>query len=217
MTFTDHFVDLVQEGEDVAIRIGQLDSSSLIARKLAVSRRVVCASPAYLRRHGVPREPADLGGHNCLTRKPIAGHSHGWKFIGAEGEQTVAVAGSFQANHGEALRAGALQGLGIACLPTWIVGPDIQSGALRTILTRWEVQPTATEAPIYAVYPHNRHLSPKVRAFVDFIVETLGPRPYWNFDGSCDLGEDNGEASAAPKRTSRNAKRQPARRAAGRA
>jgi len=203
MSFTDHFVDLVQEGEDLAIRVGQLESSSLIARKLALSRRVVCASAAYLRRNGTPARPEELKAHNCLTRKPIAGTGREWKFTDAKGEQIVSVTGSFQANHVEALHAAALEGVGIACLSTWAVGPDIKRGALRALLRDWEVQPTATEAPIYAVYPHNRHLSPKVRAFVDFLVEQLGPRPFWNIDGSCDLEEAPGHKARRAKKSAK--------------
>lgn len=200
MTFTDHFVDLVQEGEDLAIRIGQLEPSSLIARKLAVSRRVVCASPAYLEREGEPALPSDLVRHNCLTRKGLPSGGREWKFIGSRGEQVVKVSGNFQANHTEALHAAALRGIGIVCLSTWTVGPDVKSGALRTVLDEYEVQPTATEAPIYAVYPHNRHLSPKVRAFLDFLTHKLGPRPYWECGRrrEDDAAGGKAAASAAP-------------------
>jgi len=173
MTFTDHFVDLVQDGQDVAIRVGLMDSSSLMARKLVDNRRVVCASPAYLKRHGTPRTPQDLARHNCLVRNPNTGRGGEWRFTGAGGEESVTVSGTFHSNSAEALRQAALRGLGVICVSTWIVGEDLRSGAFRTVLDGFEARPSAADATIYAVYPHNRHLSPKVRAFIDHLAQAI--------------------------------------------
>ncbi len=171
---TNRVVDLVEEGMDVAIRFGELQESSLVARKLALDHRVICASPAYLKRHGVPRTPDDLQQHNCMTISTDTGMNQ-WVF--KEQGQTVArhMEGTFRVNHGDVLYDAVLAGIGIACLPTYIVGEDIKRGRLRAILTD-SMQETAS---IYAVYPHRRHLTPKVRAFVDFLLEKFTPTPPW--------------------------------------
>ncbi len=174
MTMNDRVVDLIDEGFDLAVRIGDLPDSSLIARRLAPNRRVVCAAPAYLARHGTPRAPAELGAHNCLGYT-LGTSPNEWHFLGPGGEHSVRVSGNFQANNGDALRLAAREGLGLVTLPTFIAGDDLRSGALRAVLADYALP----EGAVYAVYPHNRHLSAKVRAFVDFLVERFGPRPYW--------------------------------------
>ncbi len=174
MTLNDRVVDLIDEGFDLAVRIGELPDSSLIARRLTANRRVVCAAPAYLARHGAPRVPAELGAHNCLGYTLGASPTE-WRFLGPGGAHTVRVSGNFQANNGDALRLAALEGLGVVTLPTFIAGDDLRSGALRAVLADYALP----ESAVYAVYPHTRHLSAKVRAFVDFLVERFGPRPYW--------------------------------------
>lgn len=176
LSMNDRFVDLVEEGFDVAVRIGALASSSLIARKLAPVRRVVCASPAYLAQRGTPQTPDDLKAHDCLPNSNIA-RLHEWRFVGGEGRAwPVEVNGRLSANNGDALRIAALKGLGLAFLPSFIVGADLQSGALTSVLDRFVAQ----DMTLNAVYPHARHLSPKVRAFVDFLGRRFGPRPYWD-------------------------------------
>jgi len=175
LTLNDQFTDLVQEGYDVAVRIGALPDSSLIARKLAPSRRVLCASPAYLDRHGVPQVPEDLARHNCLGYAYLVTGNE-WRFRGPDREHAVRVSGNFDVNNGDALRAAALGGLGIAQLPTFIIGQDLAAGTLRCLLSDYVLP----ETNIHAVYPHNRHLSAKVRAFVDFLAERFGPEPYWD-------------------------------------
>lgn len=175
MTMNDRFVDLVDEGFDVAVRIGSLADSSLVARRLAPIRRVVCASRAYLRARGVPLSPDDLAGHDCLGYSNISGQN--WPLMNAEGAPlSVHVAGRLTTNNGDALRAAALRGAGLAYLPTFIVGGDLQEGTLVTVLERFVPQ----DMHVNAVYPHARHLSPKVRSFVDFLAERFGPRPYWD-------------------------------------
>ncbi|MGD0562497.1 MAG: LysR family transcriptional regulator [Roseiarcus sp.] len=176
LAMNDRFVDLIDEGFDVAVRIGAMEDSSLIARRLAPIRRVVCASPAYFEARGLPLSPEDLKGHECLFNSNIAS-SQEWRFTAPDGKSwPVEVKGRLSANNGDALRAAALQGLGIVNLPTFIVGGDLQAGALVTALDEFISQDMAMSA----VYPHSRHLSPKVRAFVDFLADCFGPRPYWD-------------------------------------
>lgn len=176
MAMNDRFVSLVEEGFDVAVRIGKLEDSTLIARHLAPIRRVVCASPAYLQRHGTPLTPDDLAGHDCLCYSNLATPDE-WQFCTADDRRwPVEVNGRLRVNNGDALRAAALAGIGLAMLPSFIVGRDLQAGTLVSILADFIPQSIAA----HAVYPHNRHLSPKVRAFVDFLAEHFGPRPYWD-------------------------------------
>jgi molybdate transport repressor ModE-like protein len=171
----DRQVDLVDEGYDVAVRIAALPESSLVARRLAPVRRVVCASPAYWERHGLPVHPRDLGGHEGLiyTYQPLPNE---WRFRDGDGSLTVHVDGRLKANNGDALREAALAGLGVCMAPTFIVGEALRTGRLRAVLEDFALDTLA----IYAVYPHRRHLSAKVRAFVDFLAGRFGPRPYWD-------------------------------------
>lgn len=175
LTQNDRVVDLIEEGYDLAVRVGKLPDSSLIARKLAPCRRVLCASPAYLAKRGEPKRPSDLTGHDCLdyTYSP---ERNLWRLRGPEGEVQVRVDGSFRANNGDTLRAAAIAGLGLISSPSFIVGEDFRSGLLKPVLCDYR----PTELGIHAVYPHNRHVSAKVRSFVDFLAERFGPRPYWD-------------------------------------
>ncbi len=176
LAMNDRFVDLVDEGYDVAVRIGAMEDSSLIARKLSPIRRVVCGSPAYLEARGLPVSPDDLKSHECLFNSNIA-LSQQWQFTTGEGKAwPVEVTGRLCANNGDALRIAALKDVGLVQLPTFIVGGDLQAGALVTVLDEFTPQPLF----MCAVYPHARHLSPKVRAFVDFLAERFAPRPYWD-------------------------------------
>jgi DNA-binding transcriptional LysR family regulator len=176
MAMNDRFVSLIDEGFDVAVRIGKLEDSSLIARYLAPVRKIVCASPSYLERRGVPETPADLADHCCLNYSNLASPDE-WSFVTRDGQRwPVEVRGRLRVNNGDTLREAALGGSGIATLPSFIVGRDLQAGTLVSLLADYVPQ----DLPMHAVYPHNRHLSPKVRAFVDFLVEQIGPRPYWD-------------------------------------
>ncbi len=175
MVMSDRMVDLLAEGFDVGVRIGHLPDSSLIARRLAPSRRVVCGAPEYLARCGRPKHPDDLIRHNCL-RYTYSAANGDWYFDGPDGRIDVRVQGTLAANNGEALRAAALAGLGLIVSPTFIVGPDLLAGRLEAVLTRY----CGDDSALYAVYPHKRHLSAKVRAFVDFLAERFGPDPYWD-------------------------------------
>ena len=171
LVLNDRVVDLIDEGFDMAVRIADLADSSLIARRLAPARRVVCAAPDYWARHGKPRSPEELSGHECLAYSYMPG-SREWIF----GSGSRAVAGRLTANNGDLLSAAAVAGLGVILSPTFIVGDDLRAGRLETALEEWEGPPLS----IHAVYPHNRHLSAKVRAFVDYLIECSGAHPYWD-------------------------------------
>ncbi len=175
LILTDRIVDLIEEGLDVSVRVGELDDSSLIARKIASARMVVCASPDYLKQYGRPQEPEDLKNFNCLLytmRIP----NHEWNFKGPRGEIFVPVNGTFRSNVGDTLRVAANTGRGLIQLPTYMVGQDLKQGRLEAVLTEFEPEPR----PIHAVYPHRQHLSAKVRVWVDYLYERFQPRPYWD-------------------------------------
>ncbi|MBP2315809.1 LysR family transcriptional regulator [Azospirillum soli] len=175
MDLNDRYVDLIDEGYDLAVRIGRLRDSSLIAKRLAPNRQVVCASPAYLEKHGTPQTPEELSNHNCLiyTNVPTAEQ---WQFRVGDQTRNVRVSGSLRANNGDLLREAAIAGVGIIVMPTFLCGDALAKGELQCLLLDYY----ATESNVYAVYPQNRHLSPKVRAFVDFLAERFGPKPYWD-------------------------------------
>ncbi|MEM8952100.1 MAG: LysR family transcriptional regulator [Pseudomonadota bacterium] len=179
LSLTDAFVDLVEEGIDLAIRIGELKDSSLVARKLAPNIRVLCASPAYFKKAGRPSTPADLRDHNCLIYK--RGNDRVvWHFRGPDGDiEDVDASGDFQSNNTEALVSMVHAGQGLAIMPTWLVGSDIAEGRLQTVFDDYTVSPTALDTGIYAIFPYNRHLSPKVRACVDALVARFSPTPPW--------------------------------------
>ena len=180
VTMSDRFVDLVEEGFDLAVRIGALADSSLIAKRIAPIRRVICASPRYLAAHGTPDVPQDLRAHQCLCNSNQPGGGHEWRFTMPDGKSaTVQVKGRLALNNGDALRVAALNDLGLVDIPTFIVGGDLKAGTLVSVLDAHVPQSLA----LHAVYSHARHLSPKVRAFIDFLASRFGPRPYW------DLGE----------------------------
>jgi DNA-binding transcriptional LysR family regulator len=175
LTLNDRMVDVVEEGFDLAIRIGRLADSSLIARRLAPCRMVACAAPAYLAQHGAPQIPDDLAAHNCLGYRYDPGRDE-WRFEGAQGPESVRVRGNLQTNNGDALRMAALLGAGVVMLPSFIVGPDLASGLLLRILPSYQIP----ELAIHALYPHSRLLSAKLRSFVDFLVPKYGDHPPWD-------------------------------------
>jgi DNA-binding transcriptional LysR family regulator len=175
LDLTDRFVDLVEEGWDIAVRIGRLRDSSLIARKLAPSRLVTVASPAYLERRGRPERPEELTRHECLLYTTLSNPSV-WHFRADGDLRSVRVQGRMRVNNGDTILEAVRAGLGLAVLPTFMLSDDLRSGRLVTVLDAFE----ATDFAIYAVWPHHRHLSPKVRAFVDFLAERFGPVPSWD-------------------------------------
>jgi DNA-binding transcriptional LysR family regulator len=174
LILSDSIIDPVEEGFDVTIRIADLPSSSLIARKIAPTPPIACAAPAYLAHHGRPKHPRDLRQHRCLAYGQIT-TGNSWKLTGTDGEHAIQLPWTLCANNGEVLRDAAVAGLGIALLPTFIVGPDLDQGRLEPILTDYR----AHDLSIYAIYPPTRHLSNKVRLFIDFLVERFG-RPGWD-------------------------------------
>src|SRR5215471_9585898 len=175
LILSDQLIDPVQEGFDVTLRIADLPSSNLIARKIVPAKRVVCASPSYLERRGTPQHPNDLRQHDCLSYGHLATGSQ-WKLTGPDGDHWIPVPWVLCTNNAEILRDAAVRGRGIALLPTFIAGADLQQGTLSSILADYK----APETSLYAIYPPNRHLSAKVRVFIDFLVERLGQRPYWD-------------------------------------
>lgn len=178
ISFNDRLVDLIEEGMDLAVRVGELTDSSLIARRLAPNRRVVCGSPAYFARAGRPERPSELADHNCLVYTYRASR-HDWRFRGPDGgEEAVRVSGNLETNEAEALRAAVLGGVGIGLLPLWLVGHDLRAGRLEEVLPCYH----APDSAIYAVYPAGRHLSPKVRAFVDLLAARFTGRESWCLD-----------------------------------
>ena len=176
MTITDRMIDLVEEGYDVAIRIVREPDLNLVARKLAPVRRVVCATPEYFKRRGVPKTPQDLKTHNCLYYTSLGSQSE-WHFTGPQGDDLVPLSGDLRINDDEALSQAVLGGLGIALLPTFIIGRELQSGRLQAVLSDY----VPLERHIYAVHLPSIHLPPKIRAFVDFLRTRFGPEePYWD-------------------------------------
>lgn len=161
-------VDLIDEGVDIAIYLGPISDTSLVARKLASSSLVVCASPEYLKQYGAPQDPEDLEDHSCLINWAIPPRNK-WRFKGILGEREVTVTGRMQANMGDPIRMAAVNGLGLVMLPKYIVGRDIEKGKLVPIMEDYAIAPL----DIHAVYPHRKYLSAKVRSFVDFIQEWL--------------------------------------------
>lgn len=172
----DRVVDLVSSGFDLAIRIGALDDSSLVARRLAPNRRVLVASPDYLARRGEPQQPAELAAHDCLLLTGAQGRQDRWTLAdGRGGETTVQVRGRIESNFGELLRDAAVAGLGIALHATWHVADDVRAGRLRVVLPAY---PPATTG-VWAVMPQRRLVPPRVRAFVEFLAVRLGGVPPW--------------------------------------
>jgi DNA-binding transcriptional LysR family regulator len=175
LILSDQQIDPVQEGFDVTLRIADLPSSNLIARKIVPAKRVLCAAPSYLERRGTPQHPNDLREHDCLNYGHLATGNQ-WKLTGSDGDHWIAIPWTLCTNNGEILRDAAVKGRGIALLPTFIAGADLQQGTLRTILAEYK----APELSLYAIYAPSRHLSLKVRLFIDFLVERFGQRPYWD-------------------------------------
>ncbi|HUV23307.1 MAG TPA: LysR substrate-binding domain-containing protein [Gammaproteobacteria bacterium] len=175
LNLADRFIDVVDEGFDLVIRIAELQDSSLIARRLAPCRRLLCAAPAYLDQHGTPQVPQDLAIHHCLVYsnelKPDT-----WQLQGPGGIEAVKVNGPICADNGDILRAAAVAGLGVSLLPTFIIGPDLAAGRLRQVLA--DYCPPAIS--IHAVFPSRRYLSAKVRSFVDFMAVYFGDQPEWD-------------------------------------
>ncbi|GAA5645012.1 MULTISPECIES: LysR family transcriptional regulator [Vibrio] len=172
----DQMVDLIEGGFDLAIRIGHLPVSNLVARRLAPCKSLLCASPIYLEQYGEPKRPTDLAHHNCLRYSYFRG-GHEWTFESVHGEHKVVPKGNFVVNNSEVIRRTVLDGLGIAQLPTFIVASDIAKGTLIPVMQDFPLP----EHAIYAVFPERKHLPLKVRTFIEYIADRLGTdTPYWD-------------------------------------
>ena len=176
MNLDDRKVDVIGGGFDVSVRISELPDSSLVARRLGPCRHAIVAAPAYLERCGTPRTPEELLDHNIITYR-YQESSLEWHFQAPDNKTTsVTVSGSMKMNNSLALREALLEGAGITRTPTFVVGKDIQEGRLVPVLRDYEI----FEVTIFLVYPQRRHLSPKVRAFVDFMAKRVTETPYWD-------------------------------------
>ena len=175
LSLSDRNVNVIEEGFDLAIRIADLADSSLAARKLAPNRRVVCASPDYLHRHGTPSTPQEFLGHNCLTTNDF---SMSWDYTGPAGEPgTVRVTGRYACDNWEVLKEWAIAGLGVELKSTWDVRQQLEDGTLIPLCPGYTFD---SDVAIYAVYPHRRFLPAKTRAFIEFLADSFGPEPYWD-------------------------------------
>jgi len=167
-SLTDRLVDLIEEGIDVAVRMGRPPDSRLIARQLAAGTLTTCASPAYLKRNGTPRKPEELAQHNCIRFVvPSSGRAQEWKFQRDGKRLSLAVSGNVTLDHAEALVEAALAGTALIQISSYVTSPAIRAGKLKAVLTAFQVE----SPPIWVMYPQNRHLTPRVRAFVDFLIE----------------------------------------------
>ena len=173
LTLNDRFVDPIEEGFDITVRIAKpQESASLIVHPLVAAQRLLCAAPSYLETHGTPTHPDELRHHSCLHYGQLAAEDQ-WTLIGADGERTVSVTGVLCSNNGEVLRDAAVRGLGITLLPTFIVEQELQQGMLQMVLPGYH----PPELSISVIYPVNRHLSTKVRLLVDFLQDRFSHQP----------------------------------------
>jgi DNA-binding transcriptional LysR family regulator len=166
INLTERSVDIVEEGYDVALQITRPHAQSIVAKPLLHLKRVIYASPAYIKRVGAPRRPADLAAHNCLLYA-YSGEVVEWRFRRAGKEERVKVEGNLRSSDANTLRLAALAGLGIARGPLFILGDDLESGRLVRLLSQYE----SIDPELWVVYPSRRQLSAKVRAFIDFLEE----------------------------------------------
>ena len=176
LNLSDRVVDIVNEGFDCAVRVGDLPDSSLVSVRLADNRRLCVAAPAYLQRHGVPQSPADLMRHSCLTLSSEASQTRGWSFV-IDGRPThLRPAGRLDCSDGQVLHDWCLAGLGIAWRSTWEVEREIADGRLQALLADFAAPPNG----IYAVFPHAKHLPLRVRLWIDFLKHHFGDPGYWS-------------------------------------
>jgi DNA-binding transcriptional LysR family regulator len=175
LVLSDEQIDPVQDGFDVTLRIANLESSSLIARKIVPIDRVICASPDYLARHGTPKHPNDLRSHSLLTYGFLLTGNQ-WKLTGKDGDHWIQPNWTLCANNAEVLRDAAIKGRGIALLPSFLAAEALRTQALRGFLSEYSAPPLT----LYAIYPPTRHLAVKVRLFIDFLADRFSGRPAWN-------------------------------------
>ena len=174
-TLDDRFVDLVEQGFDLALRVGTLNDSSLITRRLAPVRFVLCASRSYVKQNGAPRQPDDLSDHRCLfySLRRTPGE---WRFVGPEGEVAWRISGRFRSNNGNMLYEALLAGAGIGLAPTFVAGRDLAEGRLVSLMPDYR----PVESALSAIYLPGKNLSAKVRSVIDFLADRFGPEPPWD-------------------------------------
>lgn len=189
---TDHLEDIIREGFDLAIRIGELQDSSLVARKLAPETRVMCASPKYLARTSVPRKLSDLQLHNCLS----AGAQEIWKLEGPDGQEQIKVEGNIRTNSAEFLREALIAGLGIGFRPKWDIGQQLASGELEVVLPEYR---GSSNLAIHAVYPCRDYMPEKVNVFIDFLSNLFANEAWSRSDGVAVPQRGKQPNAASPK------------------
>ena len=175
LNLSDRVVDIVNEGVDCAVRVGDLPDSSLISVRLADNRRLCVATPAYLARAGVPATPAELGRHQCLTLSSDASQSRGWAFVVGGELSHLRPSGPLDCSDGQVLHDWCLRGLGLAWRSTWEVEHEVARGQLQVVLADFAAPPNG----IYAVFPHAKHLPLRVRLWIDFLKQRYGDPAYW--------------------------------------
>lgn len=175
LNLSDRLVDIVDEGFDCAVRVGDLPDSSLVSVRLADNRRQCVATPAYLQRAGVPQTPADLARHECLALSSDASQSRGWAFVIDGAVTHLRPGGRLDCSDGQVLHDWCLQGLGLAWRSTWEVEREVQAGLLQVVLDDFAAPPNG----IYAVFPQRRHLALRVRLWIDFLKDRYGDATYW--------------------------------------
>ena len=173
LSLSDTIVDMVEGGFDIAIRNSQLKDSTLIARKLATDKRILCAAPEYVETVGEPESPEDLRLHNCIVLKGI----DSWSFQTDSGVTHIKTKGNFRTDNGEAIRDACVSGLGITINSTWSAYQYLKRGELIQVL---EDYPLVSDTAIWAIYPSSRLLAPKVRVFIDYLAAHFGESPYWD-------------------------------------
>lgn len=188
LVLSDDFVDIVGEGYDVAIRIAELSDSSLVARKLAPVQRILCASPDYLDRQGMPRSISDLDTHACIPSH----NGEPWKIEGPDGPIVYRPSGPLLTNSSEVVRECVIGGLGIALRSTWDIGQELASGKLVRVMPDYE---GSKNVAIHAVYASRRFLPAKIRVFIDYLATLFGPTPYWETAGEETAGATNGHSN----------------------
>lgn len=170
---TDNFVDIIRDGYDLAIRIGELQDSSLVQRKLAGDTRVICGSADYLARAGIPNSLGDLDDHNCLS----AGAQDCWRLQGPDGQRSLKVKGNIRSNSFEFMRDALMAGVGLGLRSTWDIALELKNGALKVVLPEWR---GSDAVAIHAVYPCRDFMPEKVNVFIEYLAEIYGTDPYWN-------------------------------------
>ena len=172
LSLTDRYVDIVAEGFDIAIRIGELSDSSLVARQLAPVRRILCAAPSYIAENGMPENIGELDGHVCLPPH----NNEPWKLEGPDGPLLYRPSGPLMTDSSEVIRESLISGLGVALRSTWDISQELKDGKLVQVLPDYR---GSRNVAVYAIYASRRFLPTKVRVFVDYLAELYGPRPYW--------------------------------------